>query len=172
VSSQDGYCSLLALSKDELGTKLTTSGTSTPSTELSCISSYLYSVTGTFSLCELVVGNIFFWCLKRCKPLICVFLESPANIAKCLPETLSAKAQQSSTAVSTKMSLGSEPLSLTDQEQSSSFDVYPRPLKHRRIIPTALPVSSSPSVREERIVPIAICVPSASPQKLSRISPT
>lgn len=168
MSSQDGYCSLLALSEDELGTKLTASGTSTPSTELSCISSYLYSVTGTFSLCELVVGNIFFWCLKRCKPLICVFLESPSNIA----ETLSAKAQQSSTAVSTKMSLGPEPLSLTDQEQSSSFDVYPRPLKHRRIIPTALPVSSSPSVREERIVPIAICVPSASPQKLSRISPT
>ena len=168
MSSQDGYCSLLALSKDELGTKLTASGTSTPSTELSCISSYLYSVTGTFSLCELVVVNIFFWCLKRCKPLICVFLESPANIAKCLPETLSAKA----TAVSTRMSLGSEPLSLTDQEQSSSFDVYPQPLKHRRIIPTALPVSSSPSVREERIVPIAICVPSASPQKLSRISPT
>lgn len=123
VSSQDGYCSLMALSKDELGTKLTAS-------------------------------------------------ESPSNIAKCLPETLSAKAQQSSTAVSTKMSLGSEPLSLTDQEQSSSFDVYPRPLKHRRIIPTALPVSSSPSVREERSVPIAICVPSASPQKLSRISPT
>ena len=30
VSSQDGYCSLLAFSKDELGTRLSTSGSTLP----------------------------------------------------------------------------------------------------------------------------------------------
>lgn len=97
VSSQDGYCSLLAFSKDELGTGLPTS-------------------------------------------------ETPANIAKYLPETLLAKPQQSFTAASPMISLVSEPFAQTDQEQCSPV-VCPRPLKHRRITPTAVPVSPLPSVQ-------------------------
>lgn len=96
---------------------------------------------------------------------MCVFAEVPANVAKYLPETIIAQSQQSSIDIATKMSLASEPVAVLDHENSSPF---PRPLKHRRITPTAL--SASPL--QQVIVPTAVCVPAATqPQKPRRITP-
>ncbi|KAG0596954.1 hypothetical protein M758_UG298400 [Ceratodon purpureus] len=122
VSSQDGYCSLLAFSKEELGTILSSS-------------------------------------------------EVPDNVARYVPETLSTKSLQSLTAVSKIMSLDSEPVGITDQEQSSPIVVCPRPLKHRRITPTALP-ASHPSVQKQLISYSGFSVPCATPRKPTRITPT
>lgn len=95
--------------------------------------------------------------------------EVPANIAKYLPEALLVESQQSSIDISTKVSLVSEPVGLMDHEQSSP--ICPRPLKHRRITPTALPASPLQSVQKQLIVPTAVCVPAANPQKPRRITP-
>lgn len=99
----------------------------------------------------------------------CVSAEVPANIAKYLPETLLAKSQQSSIDISTKMAIVSEPVALMDQEQSSP--ICPRPLKHRRITPTALPASPPQSVLKPLILQTAVSVPVANPQKPRRITP-
>ena len=118
----------------------------------------------------MVCGLHFLKSLKSYEPWICCFADAPANIVQYLPETFLAKSQQSSTAVLTKVSLVAEPPGLPGRKRSSPNVVCPRPLKHRRITPTALPSSPS-SVQKHRIVPAAICVPAANFQKPPRITP-
>jgi len=101
------------------------------------------------------------------EPLMCVSAEVPANIAKYLPETLLAKSLQSSIVMATKVSIISEPV--LDHEQSSP--ICPRPLKHRRITPTALPASPPQSVQKPLIVPTALSVPATNSQRPRRITP-
>ncbi|KAG0596949.1 hypothetical protein M758_UG298400 [Ceratodon purpureus] len=170
VSSQDGYCSLLAFSKEELGTILSSSGTSARN---SFISSYLYTIfyVSVFGDSQQVACGHLFCYLKSCGLSICLFAEVPDNVARYVPETLSTKSLQSLTAVSKIMSLDSEPVGITDQEQSSPIVVCPRPLKHRRITPTALP-ASHPSVQKQLISYSGFSVPCATPRKPTRITPT
>lgn len=80
--------------------------------------------------------------------LMCVSAEVPADIAKYLPESLLAKPEQSLVDISTTVSLIPEPSK--DNEQSSP--ICPRPLKHRRITPTALPASPPQSLQKQLIV--------------------
>lgn len=101
---------------------------------------------------------------------MCVFAEVPANVAKYLPETVLAQSQQASIDISTKMSLVPESVEVMDHEHSSP--PCPRPLKHRRITPTALSASPLQSVQKQVIVPTAVSVPAATqPQKPRRITP-
>jgi hypothetical protein len=81
-----------------------------------------------------------------------LYPEVPPHIASYLPETLLAKGKSVSTTASTETLRKS-------QAQASPNSICPRPLKHRRITPTALPVGSSPSPPKNlRITPTAITV--------------
>lgn len=91
----------------------------------------------------------------------------PANIAKFLPENLLGKPQES-LPNSTELSQVSEPVGLMNEEQSSPIVICPRPLKHRRITPTALPATCSPIVQKQIADQTSITV---SDKKLQRITP-
>ena len=69
---------------------------------------------------------------------VSLYPEVPPHIASYLPETLLAKGRSGSTTAPTETLQKS-------QAQASPNSICPRPLKHRRITPTALPVGSSPS---------------------------
>lgn len=76
----------------------------------------------------------------------------PPHIASYLPETLLAKGRSGSTTALTETLQKS-------QAQASPHSICPRPLKQRRITPTALPVGSSPSPPKNLcITPTAITV--------------
>ena len=83
---------------------------------------------------------------------VLLYPEVPPHIASYLPETLLAKGRSGNTTAPTETLQKS-------QAQASPNSICPRPLKHRRITPTALPVGSSPSPPKNlRITPTAITV--------------
>jgi len=67
--------------------------------------------------------------------------EMPPHIASYLPEVLLAKAKTTAAEIIGK----AEPVPATSPPKDSSVAVCPRPLKHRRITPSAVIINSPPS---------------------------